>query len=116
MHSSLKAPTKAEQHRLAWMKMDGCIACRKRGNMRYADVHHILEGGRRVSHSHSIPLCEWHHRGINVFSERGDAQLLSMLGPSLAHDKKAFTAEFGTEQELLKETDDRYMEGQIDVS
>lgn len=93
--------------------MDGCAACRKRGHMRYADAHHILDGGRRISHSHTIPLCSWHHKGMEPGVS--DQECENMLGPSLARSKRAFIAEFGTETELLEETDSRYMETQIQV-
>ena len=109
MKSRLPAPTKAESHRIAWMKNDGCIACRQRGHQRYADAHHLLKG-YRISHSHTIPLCEWHHRGINIFPGTPTASIEDALGPSYANSKKAFVEEFGTEEELLEKTDNRYME------
>lgn len=26
------------------------------------EIHHIVEGGKRISHNHVIPLCRVHHR------------------------------------------------------
>ena len=101
---------------MAWIKMDGCIACRKEGNYRQADAHHILDTGRRIDHAHTIPLCEWHHKADNLFSDAHDADaMLSMVGPTLAKHEAEFVARYGTELELLKETDDRYQQDQIAV-
>jgi len=115
MKSALKSPTKAESHRISWIKMHGCIACAKDGKHRYADAHHILDGGRRIGHDHTIPLCEWHHRGINLFDTLTDSQVEELLGPRLT-SKRAFIDRYGTELELLAEIDDRYMESQIELN
>ncbi len=41
--------------------------------------------------------------------------MLEQLGGSVHKHKRRFVDKFGTEAELLKETDDRYMESQITV-
>lgn len=77
----------------------GCIACRIRFGMGApADVHHITEGGRRLGHDFTIPLCPWHHRGISAFPDRVATE---KYGPSLAKSKREFVGEFGTEKTLL---------------
>lgn len=80
--------TKAERQ---WMQAIAdlpCIVCRSRP----VCVHHLLDGGRRISHEHTIPLCWQHHQ-----SGRNDAQIVSR------HPwKRAFEKRYGTEMELLE--------------
>ena len=85
MHSSLPAPTKAESRRIEIIKREvGCIACRKEGmNCVPADAHHILSGGKRMGHLYTIPLCRPHHNAV---------------------DAPWFEAQFGSQMELLAET------------
>lgn len=73
----------------------GCVACRKMGYFSLADVHHLLSGGRRRGHDFTIPLCPWHHRGIEPPPVD--------VGPSLANGSKPFRAAFGSDDELLAE-------------
>ena len=72
----------------------GCIACRVMGHPGTpAVVHHLLRGGRRLGHMHTIPLCPDHH------------QQRSGSGKIARHPTKArFEAAYGTEQHLLLET------------
>lgn len=106
MQSKLKPPTKSERIRMHLMKHDlGCIVTRiKRGIYAPPDIHHILDGGRRLGHAHTIPLTPWYHRGI-ITTEHTTKEMLDMFGPSMALDKRAFEKKFGTESELLKLTD-----------
>ena len=91
------APTKADRRRFDALHELGCIACRVNGvvTITTVEIHHLVEGNKRLGHSFTIPLCAWHHRG--------DAEnAMEMLkGPSLARNKRAFAKEYGTERELL---------------
>ena len=84
--------TKAEK---AWFRAIqdlGCIVCWMRGNWGVpAAVHHIHRNGRRVSHMHTIPLCDpGHHQNAPAGS-----------GQISRHPNKArFEQEYGTEWEL----------------
>ncbi|MBU8921763.1 MAG: Ref family protein [Bacteroidales bacterium] len=81
MKTSLPNATKAEKRRFKIMAEEiGCIACLM-DNLGYnpPDIHHELSGGKRISHSHTIPLCpETHHKygdisvhqGIRKFEEK----------------------------------------------
>jgi len=91
MKSSLPSPTKAESRRMDIIKRDiGCIACRKYGKEgEPADAHHLLSGGNRISHAATIPLCKMHH---------------DMPGGSIHRNKVFFRDAFGTDEELLAET------------
>ncbi len=105
MKHSTGSPTKSQQARFRALQELGCIACRKRG-FGYAapDVHHILDGGRRMGHDQTIPLCPHHHR--NVAPEGiTSTQARLVLGPSLADSPRLFREVFGTERELLAEVD-----------
>lgn len=87
-----KAPTVAERAWMDWIVAHGCIACQRDGlGHRAAAVHHILRGGQRMGHLHTLPLCDpGHHQG---------GQPLGMVS---RHPWKArFEARYGTEYELL---------------
>ena len=56
---ALKAPTVAE--RIRWRRIReevGCMACRREGLDPFGavDIHHVLDGNRRISHGHSFGL------------------------------------------------------------
>ena len=90
---SLQNPDKRER---AWMDAItrfGCLPCYLMGYPGTpAAVHHITRGGRRISHYHTIPLCDpGHHKNPQKGSEK-----------VAVHPNKArFVAEYGTELELL---------------
>jgi hypothetical protein len=87
-----RAATKDEA---AWMDAIvryGCIACRLDGRPpRPTAVHHILRGGVRLGHKHTIGLCDpGHHQNGGQF------------GLTSRHPYKArFEAKYGTELQLL---------------
>jgi hypothetical protein len=88
-----RTPTKKEREWLDAITRYGCIACRIDGlGFRSAAVHHILRGGVRMGHLHTLPLCDpGHHQG-------GKA-----LGKVSRHpDKAKFEKKYGTEAKLLK--------------
>jgi hypothetical protein len=98
------------KHRTRWdrFRFVGCVACRKEGfpNFHY-EVHHLNVGGKagqkRRGHDFTIPLCEWHHRGIGPCDE-------DIYGPSLAKQSKAFRARYGTDDDLLAYTNEMITE------
>lgn len=108
MKSSLPPPTKAQKRRMGIIKQDiGCIVCHSRGlGVVPADAHHILSGGRRISHDATIPLCKLHHDGYDAARDG----VANMFEPSLADSKRDFIAKYGTELALLAETDRRVAE------
>ena len=56
--------TPAEKRYLARVACLPCLVCEHMGlGETPADVHHIIEGQRRVSHYCTVPLCPEHHRG-----------------------------------------------------
>lgn len=89
MKSSLPTPTKAESRRMDIIKRDiGCIACMQGNLFSQANAHHILSGGKRISHAVTIPLCNFHHTGA-----------ISIHG-----SRREFISDYGTEMELLEKT------------
>lgn len=84
-----KSPTKAEK---AWMDKVStldCVACLQDGWHSQSNVHHITQGGRRLGHLFTIPLCPDHHKS--------DGRQV----PSIHHQKRTFVARYGGELELL---------------
>lgn len=91
-------PTKAERERFDLLHRIGCICCRKaRSGYRAPDIHHIIDGGRRMSHMATLPLCPEHHR----IPSNG-----TVVGPSLADGSRVFAAKWGSQIQLLIEVDE----------
>ena len=86
--------TKAEREWCDAIVQIGCIACRVMGFVGTpAEVHHLLSGGRRIGHLHSIPLCPGHHRSSEGMVKIGRHPF-----------KRDFEEAYGTEAELLEKT------------
>lgn len=87
------------------MQEIGCIVNYLQGKPGVpADVHHIVQGGKRMGHSYTIPLSAWLHRGIKPWPTMSVDANTAQYGPSLAHNKRAFVERYGTELELLEKT------------
>ena len=84
---------KEHKKRFDQLKQIGCIACKtKYGKFSDPIIHHIRKHtglSLRPSHDDTIPLCPQHH---------------NMGNQSVHLNRKAFEHLFGTELELLKET------------
>lgn len=82
----------------------GCIACWKTfGAFVQGEIAHVTHAGRRAGHDATFSLCPVHHRGLlpdGLTQQQCDAT----FGPSFAKNKHAFEEAFGTEDELLEET------------
>jgi hypothetical protein len=100
---STNSPTLYEQNRFKQLQDVGCVVCRLHFEPRPADVSHLLSGGRRISHSATIPECEWHHRAVPV-SGWTEAQCFEILGPTRAKHPAEYRFRFGTDQWLLNTT------------
>jgi hypothetical protein len=88
---------KSEKQRFMNLQEIGCIVCRITGlGITPPEIHHLIEGGRRLGNGHTIPLCLLHHRGGN-----NTAEYVSR------HPHKAeFEKRYGTEVELLEKTNE----------
>lgn len=99
--------TPGEQLRYAALKSMLCICCRKVN--KYAgrpDIQHITSGGRRIGNEATYPICKWHHQSyIPVgFGLKNSTEATEMFGPSFAKSKREFEEFFGTEEQLLAQT------------
>jgi uncharacterized Zn-finger protein len=103
-HSTPK-PTEENIERFEALKALGCIVCLKFYNCRMsAEIHHLLSGNKRRGHEFTIPLCGWHHRGVTILTREHADQ---SYGPSLANGSKPFHRAFGSDEDLLAQTNGR---------
>jgi hypothetical protein len=87
-----KTPTAVERDWLDRLCELSCIACRKDGiDDTPGEVHHIVQGNRRLGHLFTLLLCPPHHRG--------DGREV----PSVHFTKRTFVQRYGSELELLDE-------------
>lgn len=83
-----------ERSRINRMLRLGCLVCRHHGQFSQAEVHHLTDGGRRLGHWYTLPLCPGHHRGVWQDGKSG---------VSIADGRKAFEAANGSERVLWEE-------------
>lgn len=109
MKHSTGKPTKAEQARFDIMLEIGCVPCTLMGvTCNPAQIHHIVEGKKRLGHLFTICLCPWHHTG-HVPPTATKEEIERLVGPSYATSPRAFKGKFGTQRELL-ETQNKMIE------
>lgn len=61
---SRRKHTVAEDRYLSRVAQLSCAVCFRLGwDGRCEEIHHILEGGRRIGHGAVLPLCREHHQG-----------------------------------------------------
>jgi len=98
-----KSHTKDDKRRFQLLPQIGCICCKSYGiHNEWVQIHHIVEGNKRLGHQYTLPLCYWHHEGVppeGLTREQAEAR----VGPSLK-SKKKFNSVFGGEMELLSYT------------
>ena len=94
--------TVAQQHRIDSVKeFCGCLPCLLDGLLDcHADYHHVLSGGRRISHSHGYGNCPWHHRGL-CWENLNSNQMTEQLGPSMSMNRREYKNRYGSEERLL---------------
>ena len=96
MKRKLPSPTKAEKRRWEIIKTQvGCIASRVMG-LGYVpcEIHHMLDTGSTISHSHTFGLTYEKHQGNNGIHKA----------------KKAFREHYGSDEYLLQLTNDMVAE------
>lgn len=100
--------TKAEKARYAKLKELGCIiAWVGVGECMGLDceVQHLTSGGRRLGNDKTIPLCAWHHRG-QLPDGMTTSDATQFYGPSFAKSRREFESCYGSEEYLLKRTNE----------
>lgn len=102
-----KPATDTDKRRFGVLAAHGCMLCRKLGLFQQAEIHHLVEGMTRLGHRWTIPLCDYHHRGVIPFG-MGKYEARKIYRSSLAHSKRSFVADWGTERQLLAEIDARF--------
>jgi len=102
-----KKPTKAEQDRIDRLRPLGCSACAELGipNVNRLELHHIVQGNKRLGHWYSIFLCVQHHRSI--FWEELWGVIPFHLQVGIADGKKAFYEAYGGEKYLWEKAQAR---------
>lgn len=94
--------TKDEEDHLDKVQQLGCIVCWIEQVYSPAEIHHILDGGRRRGHKYVLPLCFPHHRG------GCDGTTINFIS---RHPYKArFEERYGTEERLLERVSTRLHE------
>ncbi len=98
--------TADEKRRYAALKSMPCAACRKLYTWYCGptEIHHLTSGGRRLGNEFTIPLGRWHHRAQLPPEVKNTSEAVERFGPSLETSKRDFEARFGTEEQLLAET------------
>ena len=99
---AIPAPTKAEARIHGLMRSGPCPLCAARGlETPVAEIHHARDYGRQISQRHVIPLCLWHHRGIQADGV-GELEMLGRFGPSIHRHSRPWKEEWGTEKEFAE--------------
>ena len=102
-HAGAERITAAEREHLERVRELGCVCCAQFGVIWYQPVeaHHLLLGGKRISHMHTICLCPAHHRRV-PFTLYQVLMLPAEARVSLADGSRAFARAFGSERELYQ--------------
>jgi len=102
VHSKAKKATKEEIKRMDTISSLGCIACILDGALvvNPGEIHHLIDGGKRIGHHATVSLCSFHHRGIPP-DGMSTNEATEMFGPSLALNGRAFRERYKKDAELL---------------
>lgn len=93
--------TRYEKERVEALKPMGCIACARLGipNVQNLELHHLLDGGRRMGDWFTIFLCRGHHQGDYWSPEQIDC-IPAEDRVAISDGRKRFAARYGTERFL----------------
>src|SRR5689334_19556385 len=96
----MNAPTKYEKQRIDAMRRYGCVACAILGvrNSKALELHHILDGARRLGHWFTLFLCRGHHQGD--WSEQQLESIPADKRFAISDGRRLFNAVYGTERSL----------------
>jgi len=114
MHKNYIRATAWERMRIDAMLKAGCIMTmvrRERGLLVPAtgkiDVHHLVEGSKRLGHGWAIALHSWWHRGVPPRGMRAE-EARALYGAALSDGRKAFRESHGfDDRDLFVETNKR---------
>lgn len=98
-----KSLTKADLERRRAIHAGNCMACAQRGiDMTDSGLIQWHHTNGRKHNDQTCGLCQWHHMG-RVPEGWSPESCREYFGPSLHHEKKAFHAEFGSNEALLEQ-------------
>jgi hypothetical protein len=101
-----RKPTKYEADRIDAMLRLGCVACAFIDlPVPFAEVHHILDGGRRMGHWFTIPLCPGHHR--DVWSPEQLEVIEAMDRVSISDSRNTFMEVYPSERAMWNRVQSR---------
>jgi hypothetical protein len=102
IHKNYVRPTALEQIRINAMLKFGCIviATRKARGLEVPargknEVHHLVEGNKRLGHGYTIVLNSWYHRGVVPYPATSKKEARARYGAALSDGRKAFYASHG---------------------
>jgi len=98
MNHSTGKPTKYEQNRIDAMLKLGCVVSAQLGFWTVAEVHHIVDGNRRLGHWYTLPVSPGFHRG--VWSPEQIELIPPDLRIAISDGSKLFEKHYGTQREL----------------
>ncbi len=78
----------------------GCIVTWLSLGVRVPGEYHHIPLGKNSSHRFGFLLSPWYHRGV-IDEGQTVRSMRELLGPSMHHQKREFTARFGDQQHLL---------------
>jgi hypothetical protein len=67
------------------------------------EIHHLVEANRRLGDDYTIPLCQYHHRGVAPDIDNPERIYRKSRH---YHGRRAFEACWGSEHDLLTHTNE----------
>lgn len=101
MQHSTEKPTPEEAQRVERILALGCICCVEAGYQRRGEkleVHHLLDGNKRLGHWYTIVLCVGHHQGR--FSARQKRLIVPEKLVAISSGSRLFVAAFDSDRNL----------------
>jgi hypothetical protein len=123
-HKNYVRATPFEQIRMDAARKAGCIlsALRTERGLEApaggrVELHHLIDGNRRMGHWHTIPLNDWYHSKV-VPRRMTEAEAMARYGATIKHGSKAFLECHGlTDRDLWIEVQVRMgMDAEFPVS
>lgn len=108
MHRKYIRPTALEKIRIDAMLKFGCIVTATRiarglevPARGKAEIHHLVEGNKRLGHGYTIVLNSWYHRGVVPYPATSKKEARARYGAALSDGRKAFRASHGFDERGL---------------
>jgi Recombination enhancement, RecA-dependent nuclease len=99
MHRNYIGATRTEKERFVQILFLGCAICGHDNHGAKLEIHHLIQGNRRLGHWWTICLCEYHHQ------RHGPKYHFKPV--CLVDGSKPFTQAYGTQRSLWEATQRR---------